>query len=139
MRTHRWFAAIALVAAFGAGAPRVRADLAWRTRLRLAEATEVPGTILPPGVYVVRTLDTQRARTIVQFTDADERRVFATVIGVPEWEGGTAERTRFSYFQRFPGGPPAIKTWVYPGNETGIRFVYPRSKTASSSAAESGR
>lgn len=102
------------------------ADTAWRTRLRIAEPTEIPGRVLLPGEYVVRVVDTKEARTIVQFCDRAETRVVATIIAVPLYVNRTAETTEFVYFQREPGEPPALRSWIYPGNDCGVRFVYPR-------------
>ena len=105
-----------------------RADQAWRTPLRLAEPTEVPGKVLPAGDYVVKVIDTQQTRSIVQFLNASETEVAATVLAVPNYSVQPAEETQFFYFQRAEGYPQALKSWVYPGNNYGVEFVYPRAE-----------
>ena len=124
MKSSRFFALLAAAALLWAS--QARADKAWRTSLRLAEPTEIPGMVLPAGEYIVKVINTQEARSIVQFTSPDEANVIATVLAVPNYRVQAAENTEFVYFQRAAGTPPAIKSWVYPGNNYGVEFVYPK-------------
>jgi len=119
---------LAVAGLFLVAASSVRGDVAWRTPLTLSEQTEIPGKLLPPGDYLVKVLDTQETRMVVQFASPDETKVFATVIAVPNYRVKVSEEGQFTYFQRSPGAPQALKTWVYPGNNFGIEFVYPREK-----------
>jgi hypothetical protein len=107
-------------------APLARADQAWRTTLRLSEPTEIPGKILPAGDYVIKVVNTKEARSIVQFLDSKEAEVMATVLAVPNYRVPVPETTEFVYFRRAEGMPPALKSWVYPGNNYGVEFVYPK-------------
>ncbi len=109
-------------------APAARADQAWRTPLRLTEPTEIPGKVLPPGEYVVKVINTQETRSIVQFMNANETEVEATVLAVPNYRVKATEQTEFFYFQRIEGSPQALKSWVYPGNNYGVEFVYPKAE-----------
>ena len=131
-RPRRAFAFIGIaVLGLLASSPRaVTADPAWRTRLRVAEPTEIPGGLLLPGEYVVRVIDTKEARTIVQFCDRSETRVVATIVAVPFYVNRTSEASEFVYFERRAGAPPALRSWIYPGNDCGVRFVYGRSSRA---------
>lgn len=124
MKTSRFVALLA-----GAGllwAAQARADKAWRTNLRLSEPTEIPGDVLPAGEYVVKVINTQETRSIVQFTTANEESVVATVLAVPNYRVQAPENTEFVYFQREAGMQPAIKSWVHPGYNYGVEFVYPK-------------
>lgn len=105
-----------------------RADTAWRSPLVIGEPTEIPGTVLQPGRYLVRVLDTQETRKVVQFMNADESAVIATVMGIPDYRVDTAQHNEFVYFQRAEGAPQALKSWRYPGNSFGIEFVYPKAE-----------
>ncbi|HTO88764.1 MAG TPA: hypothetical protein VMR54_14695 [Thermoanaerobaculia bacterium] len=107
-------------------AQTLRADKAWTTPLTLSEPTEIPGTVLQPGDYVVRVENTNQARQIVQFLSPDQSKVIATVMAVPDYRAKTTDETRFVYFQRAEGMPQAIKSWFYPANYYGIEFVYPK-------------
>ena len=114
-------AALAVLLAAPAGAQSNSVE--WRTPLRLSEPTEIPGSVLQPGSYLVKVLDTQVTRKVVQFLTADESRVVATVLAVPNYSVRPAEG-QFIYFQRSEGAPQALKAWFYPGNNYGVEFVY---------------
>jgi LPXTG-motif cell wall-anchored protein len=103
-----------------------RADKEWRSPLTLGEATEIPGMLLEPGNYIVKVVDTQETRKVVQFLSADETRVYATVMAVPDYRVTTTGHGEFVYFQRAEGRPQALKSWFYPANNYGIEFVYPK-------------
>jgi len=119
---------LAALAVLALSAPSARADVAWRSPLVIGEPTEIPGTTLQPGRYIVKVLDTQETRKVVQFMNADESAVIATVMGIPDYRVDTAQHTEFTYFQRAEGAPQALKSWRYPGNSFGIEFVYPKAE-----------
>ncbi len=126
MRVSRRFALLAAAGLLCAS--QARADKAWRTNLTLAEPTQIPGDILPAGDYIVKVVNTQETRSIVQFTTPDEAVVVATVLAVPNYRVETPQNTEFVYFQRAEGMGPAIKSWVHPGYNYGVEFVYPKEK-----------
>lgn len=130
MRFTRWIPfALAISFLMVLAVPCARADeAAWRTPLRLSEPTEIPYQVLPPGDYVVKVVNTQETRSIVQFLNANETEVIATVVAVPNYRVRPAEQTEFTYFQRAAGHPQAIKSWLYPGNNFGVQFVYPKAE-----------
>jgi hypothetical protein len=97
-----------------------------QTKLVLNEPTEIPGTVLQPGSYVIRVIDTRNEKEIVQFTSEDQTKVFATVLAVRDYRVFTKGHTEFTYFQRGEGRPAALKTWFYPGDNWGETFVYPK-------------
>jgi len=119
------FAVVCLGLVLLFAAQPARADKEWRSPLTLGEATEIPGMVLEPGQYVVKVVDTKETRKVVQFLSADETRVYATVMAIPDYRV-TAGPGEFIYFQRAPGRPQALKTWFYPANNFGIEFVYPK-------------
>jgi hypothetical protein len=130
MRLTRWIPYVLAISFLAVlAAPRARADeAAWRTPLRLAEPTEIPYMTLPPGDYIVKVVNTQETRSIVQFFNAHETEVIATVVAVPNYRVRPAEQTEFTYFQRAAGHPQALKSWLYPGNNFGVTFVYPKAE-----------
>ncbi len=105
-----------------------RADTAWRATLVIGEPTEIPGAVLQPGRYLVKVLDTQETRKVVQFLNADESSVVATAMAIPTYRVAPAEQNEFVYFQRAEGQPQALKSWIYPGNNYGVEFVYPKAE-----------
>lgn len=104
------------------------ADVSWRSPLTLGEPTEIPGTVLEPGKYMVKVVNTKETRMVVQFLNADETKVFATVMGIPNYRVETKGHGEFTYFQRAEGLPQALKTWFYPANNFGVEFVYPKAE-----------
>jgi LPXTG-motif cell wall-anchored protein len=52
--------------------------------------------------------------------------VVATAMAIPTYRVTPAERNEFVYFQRAEGQPQALKSWIYPGNNYGVEFVYPK-------------
>jgi len=126
--TRRLAAPLAMAFLFLLAVPALRADTAWRTPLRLAEPTEIPGMTLAPGDYVIKVVDTQRTRSIVQILNPAETQVVATLIAVPRRENFAPETTEFTYFQRAAGHPQALKNWTYPGETFGVEFVYPKAE-----------
>jgi hypothetical protein len=119
------------------GASPASAEKEWRSPLTLGEPTEIPGTVLEPGKYLVRVLDVNEPRKVVQFMNAEETKVFATVMGVPNYRVTVTGEGQFIYFQRAAGRPQALKAWFYPVNNFGIEFVYP--KVEAIEIAESSR
>jgi hypothetical protein len=106
----------------------VSADDSWRSPLTLGEPTEIPGTVLPAGKYMVKVIDTKQPRKVVQFLNADETKVVATVIAIPNYRVQTTGEGQFTYFQRAEGLPQALKSWFYPANNFGVEFVYPKAE-----------
>jgi len=124
------FAIAALFAGFGLllCAPALRADQYWTTPWNLSEPTEIPGMTLDPGKYMIKVVDNRETRMIVQITDPDQVKVFATVMAIPNYRPKTAGESEFTYFQRAEGHPQALKSWFYPSNNYGVEFVYPKAE-----------
>jgi LPXTG-motif cell wall-anchored protein len=96
------------------------------TKLNIAEPTEISGTILQPGVYVIRVHDVTGGKVQVQVTDENEKTVIATVTAMRmrrnlDTNQQQAEQTEFTYTTA--NGHPALSTWFYPGDEWGEQFT----------------
>ncbi len=86
---------------------------------------EVPGKVLPPGTYVFKLLDSTSNRNIVQIWDKDEKQLYATIMGVPDYSLKTPEKPIIRFEERPSDTPEAVKAWFYPGDNYGVQFVYP--------------
>ena len=74
-------------------------------------------------------MDFELEKVIVQLMIAGETKVIATVLAMRDRRVMTDDaQTGFTYFQRSPDGPAALKSWYYAGDNWGEVFVYPRSK-----------
>jgi len=92
---------------------------------------EIPGTpaiVLAPGKYVMKLLDTASSRTIVQFFSSDETKLYATVIGIPDYRLATPEKAEISFYETERGRAHPIRAWFYPGDNYGVEFVYPKGR-----------
>jgi hypothetical protein len=131
MQSKRIFTAIAAAAVFAASAMVASADV-WnkKTKLTVNETIEVPGATLPPGEYVVKLVDSQSNRHIVQFLNAEENEVLTTVIAIPNSRLEPTGDTEFEWYETPAGQPPALRAWFYPGDNFGQEFAYPEDRAA---------
>jgi hypothetical protein len=108
--------------------PKGRADEAdKKTIVTVNEPIQVPGKVLPAGTYVFKLLDSND-RTLVAIYNADEMHLITTVQGVPGVRTETPDKTILQLEERPSGQPEALKAWFYPGDNTGVEFVYPTQK-----------
>ena len=116
-------------------APNARAD-AWnkKTVLTVNETIQVPNTVLSPGTYVMRLLDSPSDRHIVQIFNADETEVLTTILAIPNWRLKPTEGSVFTFWEMPPGQPRALRAWFYPGDNFGQEFAYPKTKAVSIAA-----
>ncbi|MDQ1471298.1 MAG: hypothetical protein QOJ99_2778 [Bryobacterales bacterium] len=89
---------------------------------------ELPGRVLPAGTYVFKLLDTAADRNIVQVFDKDEKQLYATVIGIPDYHLTTPDKPLILFDERPSDSPQAIRAWFYPGDNYGVQFVYPQER-----------
>ena len=126
----RLLLAVASIGLLGLGlAPNTRAD-EWnkRTILTVNDTIQVPGKVLVPGVYVVKLLDSQNDRHIVQIFNADETVLQTTILAIPNYRLRITGKTVFTFWEMPPGQPKALRAWFYPGNNFGQEFAYPKVK-----------
>src|SRR4030081_2875314 len=120
------------VALLGIGfAPTARSD-EWnkKTIVTTNVPLEVPGKVLPPGTYVFKLLDSASNRNIVQIFDKDEKRLYATLVAVPDYRLQPSDKPLLQFEERAGNSPEAIKAWFYPGDQYGQQFVYPHKRAA---------
>jgi hypothetical protein len=105
--------------------------------LQISAPVEVPGRVLLPGQYVFRLADIDSNRNIVQIFSVDEngRQHFVAMIQtIPNFRLTTPDKPIVELAERQSGDPEAIKSWFYPGDNTGWEFVYPKSKELEAAA-----
>src|SRR5207249_1739125 len=88
-----------------------------------------PAIVLPPGTYVVKELDLAGSRNVVQFFNADETKLYATVIGIPDYRIETPTKPEISFYEAEPGRAHPIRSWFYPESNYGIEFIYPKARS----------
>src|ERR1035437_10836675 len=65
-----------------------------KTVLTFSESVEIPGVVLPAGQYVFKLLDSLSDRHIVQVFNADENKVYATILAIPHYRMTDRKSTR---------------------------------------------
>jgi len=107
--------------------PAARAD-AWnkKTIVDFSQPVEIPGTVLQPGKYVMKLVDSQSDRHIVQFSNERENHVYATILAIPAYRQQPSGKTVITFYEMPGGQPEAIRTWFYPGDNYGQEFAYPK-------------
>ena len=108
--------------------PKVQADESdKKTIVTINEPIQVPGKVLPAGTYVFKLLDSND-RTLVAIYNADEMHLITTVHGISDYRDETPDETILQLEERPSGQPEALKAWFYPGDNSGVEFVYPTQK-----------
>jgi hypothetical protein len=114
-------------------------ELDKKTIVTLSEPMTIPGgTVLQPGEYVVRRADPSMPN-VVQFLSADESRVYATAKGISTYRMEPAEGVILNTDERSGHNPEALKSWFYPGDNTGVEFIYPASDSWSTASRKDSR
>jgi LPXTG-motif cell wall-anchored protein len=116
-----------LTLATGALTSPARADQ-WdkRTILTVNQPVQVTDTVLEPGQYVLRLLDSQSDRHVVQIFNRDQTHIINTVLAIPTERLQPKGKTEFSFWETPPGTYKALRTWYYPGDSFGQQFAYPK-------------
>jgi hypothetical protein len=108
--------------------PKVRADESDRkTIVTLNDAIQVPGKVLAAGTYAFKLLDSNDL-TLVAIYNADETQLITTLKGIATSRIQTPDKTILQFEERSPGQPEALTAWFYPGDDSGVEFVYPMHK-----------
>ena len=97
-----------------------------KSTLTTDKQIEFPGIILGPGTYVVRLKEGSEKRSIVEIRSQDGTQVLATVLAVPDLQQRPDDNLEFTYYMVGAGHPQPVQTWYYPGDLTGLQFVYPK-------------
>jgi hypothetical protein len=110
-------------------APAARAD-EWnkKTILTFSGAVQVPGATLPAGSYVFKLADIPGNRHVVQVFDKDEKKIYTTILAIPNDRLEATDKPVVLFAERASGSPQAVKVWYYPGDRIGDEFVYPKSQ-----------
>jgi hypothetical protein len=102
-----------------------------KTKVTFTAPVEVPGVgaqVLPAGTYTFKLLDSDTDRHIVQIFSENEDHLFTTILSIPNWRLKPTGETVMTFKERAQGEPQAIRTWFYPGYNSGEEFVYPKFK-----------
>jgi hypothetical protein len=103
-----------------------------QTPFSINDPFEVPSMILEPGHYVFKLVEREPQRNVldvfetVQLWTGDETRLLSTLLTMPNYDQPTTDKTVFTFFERGPKQPKALRIWFAPGRNYGQEFVYPK-------------
>jgi len=126
------FGAALLAAAFSSSAKADEYNK--KTIVTFSEPVEIPPVyitgmrVLPAGTYVFKLVNSSSNRNIVQIFNAEETKIYATILAVPNYRLVPKDKTVITFNEGLAGQPEAIRAWFYPGANWGEEFVYPKAK-----------
>jgi len=100
-----------MMLAMGAAISPARADV-WnkKTVLTVNQPIQVTDTVLEPGQYVLKLLDSQSDRHIVQIFNGDQTHIINTVLAIPRQRMQATGHTEFTFWETPPGTVRALRT-----------------------------
>lgn len=99
-----------------------------KTFLTFSGPVQVPGVTLPAGTYTFKLADLSGNRHVVQIFDKDEKKIYTTLLAIPDQRLTPSDKPVVLFAERAAGMPQAIKAWFYPGETIGNEFVYPKTQ-----------
>jgi len=97
-----------------------------KTILTVNQPIQVAKTVLQPGQYVFKLLDSASDRHIVQIFNGDQTHIIDTVLAIPNYRLQPTGHSRFTFWETPPGHARALRAWFYPGDNFGQEFAYPK-------------
>lgn len=97
-----------------------------KTILTVNEPIQVRDTLLQPGQYVFKLLDSPSNRNIVQIYNRDQTHLVDTIMAIPNYRIQPTGTSRFAFWETPPGSAKALRAWFYPGDNFGQEFTYPK-------------
>jgi hypothetical protein len=100
-------------------------DLDKKTTIKISQAVAVERTILPAGEYVLKLEDTSSSRDVIRIFNGEGTRLIATVLAIRAYRLEPTGESAFTFYDMPEGQPTALRTWFYPGDESGFEFRQP--------------
>ena len=112
--------------AFATGLFRAQADQ-WdkKTILTVNQTIQVQDTVLQPGKYVFKLMNSNSDRHIVQIFNDDQSHLINTMLAIPNYRLQPTGDSRFTFYETPPGYARAMRAWFYPADNFGQEFRYP--------------
>lgn len=107
--------------------PSARAD-EWNkeTKITFDNPVEVPGRVLLAGSYTFKLADSVSDRQVVEIFDSHDHLV-TFVLAVPDYRMDNPSKTVIRFGEGHHNAPETVQEWFYPGDNSGLQFVYPAS------------
>lgn len=95
-----------------------------QTNVTLNTAVAVPGQVLAPGTYIFKLANSNADRNIVQIFSDNQKHLIATLLAAPAQRSEVTDDTVITFKEQPNGGPEALAKWFYPGELSGVEFLY---------------
>jgi hypothetical protein len=95
-----------------------------KTVVTFSGPVEIPGQVLRAGTYVFKLADLQSPHDVVQVYSADEKHLYGSFLSISEQRLEPTGSPVVTLEESTAGAPVAVKSWFYPGEETGHEFIY---------------
>jgi hypothetical protein len=112
------------------------AEPAKQTQFSTNGPVEVPGMMLDTGQYLFKLIEPEAQRNVlqvfetVQLWTGDGTRLLSTMLTMPNYDLPPTDKTVFTFFERGPQQPKALRIWFAPGRKYGQELVYPKAQAA---------
>jgi hypothetical protein len=90
----------------------------------------VPVVTLEPGRYMIKIVNFEHTRNIVQVFNERGDKLFTTVLAINNYRLHPTDKSAFGFWETPRGNPIALKSWFFPGDTLGQEFVYPKGLAA---------
>lgn len=118
------------VALAAASAPAYAQSNLENSTFTVTEPVDVGSFTLQPGTYLIKVVLLESNRNLVQVTNEDQTKVFASVLATPHAivPNEAAPTTRFVYYTAAPGQRKALRTWYARETTNGQDIIYPKQR-----------
>lgn len=97
-----------------------------RTVVLVNTPVQVPGKVLLPGTYTFRTVFSSFDWGVVKIANTTTGKPLGIFLVMPTDRPQVPNKAHVTLAERPSDTPPAISKWFYPGDATGMEFIYPR-------------
>ena len=97
-----------------------------KTVLTVDTPIQVEDTYLEPGQYVLKLLNSDSDRHVVQIFNSDQTHLINTILAVPKERLEPTGHSQFTFYETPAGKARALRAWYYPGDNFGQEFSYPK-------------
>jgi hypothetical protein len=103
--------------------------------VKFSGPVEIPGQVLPGGVYIFEALENGHVARIVS---ADGTHVYATLFTMPDQVTDPLDEPAVILGENPNGGPQRVNAWFYPGDSVGNQFIYEKTGSGKHLASTMG-
>jgi hypothetical protein len=110
--------------------PSLRADESDKTTyITTNQPLQIQGTLLAPGRYIFKLVNPDSDRHTVQISNADGTELEAIIQAVPAYRIELSGASQLILADPQDGQPATLKFWFYPGDNSGVEFVVPKTSS----------